>query len=108
MIAGLYNPDPLPLEARLSPERLAQEIARRCAKNAVYLPKVEAIVEHVATGAQPGDVVVIMSNGGFGGIHEKLLEALRGAPPPVLSPLGERKDLGESARKRPSPSTGEG
>jgi UDP-N-acetylmuramate: L-alanyl-gamma-D-glutamyl-meso-diaminopimelate ligase len=112
VIAGLYNPDPLPLEARLSPERLAEEVARRCAKNAVYLPKVEAIVEYVATGAQPGDVVVIMSNGGFGGIHEMLLEALRGAPPPVLSPRvsprGGKKYLGESARKRPSPSTGEG
>jgi UDP-N-acetylmuramate: L-alanyl-gamma-D-glutamyl-meso-diaminopimelate ligase len=31
--------------------------------------------------AQPGDVVVIMSNGGFGGIHDKLLGALPSAVP---------------------------
>jgi UDP-N-acetylmuramate: L-alanyl-gamma-D-glutamyl-meso-diaminopimelate ligase len=87
VIAGLYHPDSIPLEARLSPARLARDIARRCAKAAVYLPEVAAIVEHVSTGARPGDVVVILSNGGFSGIHEKLLEALRlGAPPPVSSP----------------------
>jgi UDP-N-acetylmuramate: L-alanyl-gamma-D-glutamyl-meso-diaminopimelate ligase len=41
----------------------------------------------VSTAARPGDVVAIMSNGGFGGIHEKLLEALRlNAPPPASSP----------------------
>jgi UDP-N-acetylmuramate: L-alanyl-gamma-D-glutamyl-meso-diaminopimelate ligase len=81
VIAGLYHPDPIPLDARLSPERLADDIARRCAKDAVYLPSVDAIVNRVAAGAQPGDVVVIMSNGGFGGIHEKLLEALRESNP---------------------------
>jgi UDP-N-acetylmuramate: L-alanyl-gamma-D-glutamyl-meso-diaminopimelate ligase len=77
VIAGVYNPDAIPSEARLSPERLAEEIARTCVQDALYLPKVEAIVKHVAAGARGGDVVVIMSNGGFGGIHEKLLEALR-------------------------------
>jgi UDP-N-acetylmuramate: L-alanyl-gamma-D-glutamyl-meso-diaminopimelate ligase len=30
----------------------------------------------VARAAQPGDHVVCMSNGGFGGIHDKLLQAL--------------------------------
>jgi UDP-N-acetylmuramate: L-alanyl-gamma-D-glutamyl-meso-diaminopimelate ligase len=38
---------------------------------------VDAIVDHVAAGVRPGDVVAVMSNGGFGGIHEKLLAALR-------------------------------
>ena len=55
-----------PLDARLSPERLAQDIACRFAKDAVYLPAVDAIVDHVAAGVRPGDVVAIMSNGGFG------------------------------------------
>ena len=64
-------------DVRLSPERLADEIASLHGQAAVYLPEVEAIVDHVVTGARAGDVVVIMSNGGFGGIHEKLLEALR-------------------------------
>jgi UDP-N-acetylmuramate: L-alanyl-gamma-D-glutamyl-meso-diaminopimelate ligase len=85
VISGLFNPDGVPPDVRLSPERLAQEIASHCGKDAVYLPEVDAIVDHVATGARAGDVVVIMSNGGFGGIHEKLLEALRkreGSPAP--------------------------
>jgi UDP-N-acetylmuramate: L-alanyl-gamma-D-glutamyl-meso-diaminopimelate ligase len=76
VVAGLFNPENLPADTRLLPERLAQDIACRYAKQAVYLPAVDAIVDHVATGVLPGDVVVIMSNGGFGGIHEKLLAEL--------------------------------
>jgi UDP-N-acetylmuramate: L-alanyl-gamma-D-glutamyl-meso-diaminopimelate ligase len=34
------------------------------------------IVKHVAAEARPGDHVLVMSNGGFGGIHQKILEAL--------------------------------
>ncbi len=42
----------------------------------------DALVAAVAQAAQPGDHVLVMSNGGFGGVHGKLLEALarRGAP----------------------------
>jgi len=36
-----------------------------------------AMVEAVARTAQPGDHIVVMSNGGFGGVHDKLLQALR-------------------------------
>jgi UDP-N-acetylmuramate: L-alanyl-gamma-D-glutamyl-meso-diaminopimelate ligase len=36
-----------------------------------------ALVEAVATAAKPGDTVLVMSNGGFGGIHQKLLDALQ-------------------------------
>jgi UDP-N-acetylmuramate: L-alanyl-gamma-D-glutamyl-meso-diaminopimelate ligase len=37
----------------------------------------DALVRAVVTSAQPGDAVLVMSNGGFGGVHEKLLTALR-------------------------------
>ncbi|HEV2706202.1 MAG TPA: UDP-N-acetylmuramate:L-alanyl-gamma-D-glutamyl-meso-diaminopimelate ligase [Pyrinomonadaceae bacterium] len=37
----------------------------------------EEIVRHLAPELREGDVVAVMSNGGFGGIHEKLLDALR-------------------------------
>lgn len=37
---------------------------------------IDGIVNEIVTGAQPGDHIVIMSNGGFGGIHQKVLEAL--------------------------------
>ena len=42
-----------------------------------YIPEVDRIVEKVAGSVSPGDVLLVMSNGGFGGIHEKLLAALR-------------------------------
>ncbi len=39
---------------------------------------IDALVHQVALAAQPGDHIVCMSNGGFGGIHERLLKALAG------------------------------
>ena len=43
------------------------------------LDDLEALVRAVAADARPGDSVLIMSNGGFGGIHTKLLERLQNA-----------------------------
>jgi UDP-N-acetylmuramate: L-alanyl-gamma-D-glutamyl-meso-diaminopimelate ligase len=43
---------------------------------AQVLPTVEALVAAIAQAARPGDQVLCMSNGGFGGIHAKLLAAL--------------------------------
>jgi UDP-N-acetylmuramate: L-alanyl-gamma-D-glutamyl-meso-diaminopimelate ligase len=60
---------------RLDPARLMADL-QTAGKEAAYLPDVEAIVAHVAKGAQGGDVVCVFSNGGFGGIHGKLLERL--------------------------------
>lgn len=40
---------------------------------------IDSLVESVVAAAQPGDRLVVMSNGGFGGIHEKLLTALGAA-----------------------------
>jgi UDP-N-acetylmuramate: L-alanyl-gamma-D-glutamyl-meso-diaminopimelate ligase len=62
-------------EERLNPEKLMQDL-KAAGKDAAYLPDVDAIVTHIAKGAQGGDVVVVFSNGGFGGIHGKLLAQL--------------------------------
>jgi UDP-N-acetylmuramate: L-alanyl-gamma-D-glutamyl-meso-diaminopimelate ligase len=62
-------------EERLDPELLMLEIQER-GKVAAYLPDVGAIVNHVKKHAAGGDIVCVFSNGGFGGIHEKLLAAL--------------------------------
>jgi UDP-N-acetylmuramate: L-alanyl-gamma-D-glutamyl-meso-diaminopimelate ligase len=35
-----------------------------------------ALVDAIVTAARPGDQILVMSNGGFGGVHEKLLAAL--------------------------------
>jgi UDP-N-acetylmuramate: L-alanyl-gamma-D-glutamyl-meso-diaminopimelate ligase len=43
---------------------------------AQVLNSIDGIVARVVAEAQPGDQVVIMSNGGFGGIHRKLVDAL--------------------------------
>jgi UDP-N-acetylmuramate: L-alanyl-gamma-D-glutamyl-meso-diaminopimelate ligase len=44
---------------------------------AVVADTVDALVRAVLEAARPGDHVLCMSNGGFGGIHAKLLEGLR-------------------------------
>jgi UDP-N-acetylmuramate: L-alanyl-gamma-D-glutamyl-meso-diaminopimelate ligase len=61
--------------ARLSAEQLARDVSARGIP-AVALPDVDAIVDHLAKSCAPGDVVVTLSNGGFGGIWGKLLDRL--------------------------------
>ena len=46
-------------------------------KPAFALPDADQIMTHIRPELRTGDVVAIMSNGGFGGIHEKILTALR-------------------------------
>ena len=45
--------------------------------NQQVLSSVDAIIEHISTHAKAGDAIVIMSNGGFEGIHQRLITALR-------------------------------
>lgn len=52
------------------------EVCREIGGHAVVLPDVEAIIAHVRTHASDGDDVLILSNGGFDGIHQRLLAAL--------------------------------
>jgi UDP-N-acetylmuramate: L-alanyl-gamma-D-glutamyl-meso-diaminopimelate ligase len=60
---------------RLDPVRLMQDL-RASGKEAAYLPDADAIVAHAAKSLQGGEVVCVFSNGGFGGIHGKLLDRL--------------------------------
>jgi UDP-N-acetylmuramate: L-alanyl-gamma-D-glutamyl-meso-diaminopimelate ligase len=75
VVAQISRLELLPPEERLDPAKLMQEL-QAAGKHAAYLPDVEAIVAHVAKHAQGGEVVVVFSNGGFGGIHDKLLGRL--------------------------------
>ncbi|MDW3715194.1 MULTISPECIES: UDP-N-acetylmuramate:L-alanyl-gamma-D-glutamyl-meso-diaminopimelate ligase [unclassified Pseudomonas] len=52
--------------------------AAACPVPAVVCDSLEAIIERVKGQARPGTEVVIMSNGGFGGLHGKLAKALEG------------------------------
>jgi UDP-N-acetylmuramate: L-alanyl-gamma-D-glutamyl-meso-diaminopimelate ligase len=66
----------LPDDQRLSVEQLVRDL-ERAGRRARHLPKVDDIVALVAREAREGDLVVIMSNGGFDGIHDKILSALK-------------------------------
>jgi UDP-N-acetylmuramate: L-alanyl-gamma-D-glutamyl-meso-diaminopimelate ligase len=46
---------------------------------AEFAPTVDEIVDALASSLAPGDRVVVLSNGGFGGLHDRLLAALRAA-----------------------------
>ncbi|HEX4582135.1 MAG TPA: UDP-N-acetylmuramate:L-alanyl-gamma-D-glutamyl-meso-diaminopimelate ligase, partial [Acidobacteriaceae bacterium] len=62
---------------RLHPEAVVFALVAQ-GRDAMLAANVEAIVNHIAMGAQPGDVVAILSNGGFDGIYEKLPARLAG------------------------------
>jgi UDP-N-acetylmuramate: L-alanyl-gamma-D-glutamyl-meso-diaminopimelate ligase len=66
----------LPAHERLSPEKLVADIAAT-GRPAHYLEDADAIVAALVPQLRPNDVVAIFSNGGFGGIHAKLLAALQ-------------------------------
>jgi UDP-N-acetylmuramate: L-alanyl-gamma-D-glutamyl-meso-diaminopimelate ligase len=65
----------LPDEERLSPEQVVNDL-RTEGVEARYIPQVDDIVRSVARDGRDGDLVIIMSNGGFDDIHQKLLTAL--------------------------------
>jgi UDP-N-acetylmuramate: L-alanyl-gamma-D-glutamyl-meso-diaminopimelate ligase len=77
VVAGLYLPEKIPEEERLQPAEMVKEINRfagaACAR---YMEQSVDIPPLIGSEAQPGDIVLVMSNGGFGGIQEKILEAL--------------------------------
>jgi UDP-N-acetylmuramate: L-alanyl-gamma-D-glutamyl-meso-diaminopimelate ligase len=60
---------------RFSAQQLADALNAR-GTPAVALDEVDTIVEQVVVEVRPGDVVLVMSNGDFEGIWEKLLAAL--------------------------------
>jgi len=52
------------------------EVADACIQPAHWSADVDALADMVVKAAQPGDHILVMSNGGFGGIHQKLLDGL--------------------------------
>ncbi|HMC26203.1 MAG TPA: UDP-N-acetylmuramate:L-alanyl-gamma-D-glutamyl-meso-diaminopimelate ligase [Verrucomicrobiae bacterium] len=75
VISEVARLEQVPPGERLDPQRLMQDI-KSSGKIGAYLPDVDSIVEHVKKSADGGDVVCVFSNGGFGGIHSKLLQRL--------------------------------
>ncbi len=75
VIIGSVYRSSLPPEQRLSETQLVEEVGAAGGR-ARHFSDVSKIVEVVSREAAVGDVVVVMSNGSFGGIHERLLDAL--------------------------------
>ena len=75
VLADVHRKGRLAETERLDPEKLVASVRARGVPARFYADPA-AIVEALAPEMRPGDVAVVMSNGGFGGIHRKLLAAL--------------------------------
>jgi UDP-N-acetylmuramate: L-alanyl-gamma-D-glutamyl-meso-diaminopimelate ligase len=75
VLAPLYAPEKVPEADRLDVERLAADLRREDVP-ARLIATVDATVEHLATRASPGDTVLVMTSGDYGGLHDKLLRRL--------------------------------
>ena len=75
VVAAIPDLHKIPENDRLDPIRLSADIASMGGKGH-YLADNAAIIAAVKAEALPGDVVAVLSNGGFGGIHQQLLAEL--------------------------------
>jgi len=78
VVAAAHLPGKVPEDQRISETELVAGIRER-GSDAVFIPTVQEIVAHLVSTLCPGDRVAILSNGGFGAIHERLLQALASA-----------------------------
>lgn len=75
VVAAVPDPEKLEESDRLDPEKLMADISV-AGTASHYCADVDTIVQLVAAEAKSGDTVAVLSNGGFEGIHQKLLDAL--------------------------------
>jgi UDP-N-acetylmuramate: L-alanyl-gamma-D-glutamyl-meso-diaminopimelate ligase len=75
IVSEVARLEQIAVDQRLNPEKLMRDL-KQAGKDAAYLPDADAIVAHLARNSGGGDVVVVFTNGGFGGIHGKLLDRL--------------------------------
>jgi len=77
VIAAVFDSQKVTEKGRALDTRALIDAISQQGKPALALPDADQIVTHIVPELRSGDVVAIMSNGGFGGIHEKILNALR-------------------------------
>jgi UDP-N-acetylmuramate: L-alanyl-gamma-D-glutamyl-meso-diaminopimelate ligase len=75
-LPALFKPEKVPEGERLDIEQIIEDV-RAMGRVAWNLGTVEGIIQKVREEARSGDVIVIMSNGGFGGICERLPESIK-------------------------------
>jgi UDP-N-acetylmuramate: L-alanyl-gamma-D-glutamyl-meso-diaminopimelate ligase len=78
ILARVARLEQLPPDDRLDPERVVQTILTGGIP-AFYEPGVDDILHRLKALAKPGDIIVVFSNGGFEGIHQRLLSELAAA-----------------------------
>jgi UDP-N-acetylmuramate: L-alanyl-gamma-D-glutamyl-meso-diaminopimelate ligase len=76
VVASVFRADAISGDQRLSPTAIVDGLLR-CGKAAREFKDADVIVNAIAPELHSGDVVAILSNGGFGGIYEKLPETLK-------------------------------
>jgi UDP-N-acetylmuramate: L-alanyl-gamma-D-glutamyl-meso-diaminopimelate ligase len=77
VVADLYLPEKVPENERMSVGNVIDEINRLCGdERAVQIVEAGQIAAYVAKHAAAGDIILVMSNGAFGGVHEKILQTL--------------------------------
>lgn len=74
-IAKPYAQEKIPPEQRFSSEKLVKDIEQH-GKKAFLCDGVPEIIGQIKKNAMPGDTVLVMSNGGFDGIYQKLIASL--------------------------------
>ena len=79
VLAEIFKSEAISVDERLQPEKVVEELRARGLHSAVYADA-DAIVAAIAPELRSGDVVAILSNGGFGGIYEKLPRAIANIP----------------------------
>ncbi len=67
--------DKIPADERFSSEKLTDDLKNR-GKDAHHFPDTESIIDFLVREAKSGDVILIMSNGGFDNIHERVLKRI--------------------------------
>jgi UDP-N-acetylmuramate: L-alanyl-gamma-D-glutamyl-meso-diaminopimelate ligase len=75
VLAEIFKSEAIPAGERLHPENVVAALRGRGLESAVYADA-DAIVAAIAPELRAGDVVAVLSNGGFGGIYEKLPKAI--------------------------------
>jgi UDP-N-acetylmuramate: L-alanyl-gamma-D-glutamyl-meso-diaminopimelate ligase len=78
ILGGVHNAKQLGDENRLDPESVAADV-RKLGVEAKVLGGAAAIAEHLASNGKSGDLFVIMSNGSFDGLCQKLTDKLASA-----------------------------
>jgi UDP-N-acetylmuramate: L-alanyl-gamma-D-glutamyl-meso-diaminopimelate ligase len=75
VLAPLFSPEKVPSAERLDIDRLAADLRREDVPARV-IARVADAAAHLGERAAPGDTIVIMSSGDYGGLHEKVLDVL--------------------------------